>query len=174
MAPRTEEAFVLKKKNLPTRDFIVTFFTKEHGKVSAIAKGIKSITSRRAGAIQTGNLVRVVVSSKGDRRYLQEATLVSAFSNLKKEERKLSATYLCFFILDRLLPEGEPEYALYQAAKKYLVGLSREKELDHARLEDFLNQVLRTLGYIDQSQDLAQLKRVVEEVIGQKVPYFVI
>ncbi len=174
MASSTQEAFVLKKKNLPDRDFIVTFFTKDHGKVSAMAKGIKTITSRRAGAIQTGNLVRVVIHSRGQRRYLQEATLVSAFSRLKSHEHKLSTTYLCFFILDRLLPEDEPEISLYLATKKYLVALSREEGVDPTVLETYLNQVLRTLGYIDESRELAGLKQVVEEVIGQKVPYFVI
>lgn len=170
----TTEAFVLKKKNLPTKDSFITFFSKERGKIVAIAKGIKTITSRRLGAVQTGNLVKVAVYRRNKGQYLQEAHLISAFSGIKKTADKLSTLYLCLFVLDRLLPENEPEPALYDLTKKYYIALSKGTSVDTALLEEFLNDALRKLGYIDEPKSLRELKVQIEEVIGEKLPYFIL
>src|SRR5260221_14392220 len=48
----TAESIVLKRRNVGEADRILTIFTKRFGKMRVIAKGVRRITSRRAGHIE--------------------------------------------------------------------------------------------------------------------------
>src|SRR5688572_9792487 len=119
------EGLVLKKKNLPGADILVTFFSRDDGKITAMAKGAKKITSRRASQIQTGNLVRFMANKKHQMYYLNETHTISAFSAIKKDRQKLSILYFLLFMIDRLLPEEQKEADLYEHTKKYIVNLAK-------------------------------------------------
>lgn len=76
---------VLKSFNHKDSDKIYTIFSKDLGKISVWAKGVRKISSRRAGNLDTLNLVKVGLS-EGDfgKRYVQEAVLVNSFSKIKR------------------------------------------------------------------------------------------
>jgi DNA repair protein RecO (recombination protein O) len=118
------EAIVLKKRQLLQQDFVITLFTKELGKIKVIAKGIKKLTSRRAPHLETGNLINVVLSQKSEPHYLQQTELTSAFSAIKDDTDKMNYAYVFFFILDRILPEGQAEESLFNMTKKFLIDLT--------------------------------------------------
>src|SRR3990167_8803534 len=93
------EAIVLKKKDLLNRDILISFFTKDLGRLTVFAKGVKKITSRRSPHLQTGNLINVIISHKNDRYYLQESQLISGFSELKKDEDKVKQLNFYLFLI---------------------------------------------------------------------------
>ncbi len=166
------EALVLKKRNLLNKDTIVTLFTREHGKVRVVAKGIKKITSRRLPHTQTGNLLNIVVYNRHDRMYLQESHLISGFSEIKKDEAKTNNLYIFLFILERLLPENEPETKVYNLAKHFLVELSKTHDTLDTLLSKYVNQVMMVLGYVTGEKPLFQLFPIIEELIHEKIPSF--
>jgi len=49
------EGIILKRINFSEADKILTIFTKRHGKVRAIAKGVRRLTSRKAGSVELFN-----------------------------------------------------------------------------------------------------------------------
>ena len=53
-------ALVLFRKNIGESDRLVTFLTKEHGIIRAIAKGVRKIPSSRGGHVEPFTLVHVV------------------------------------------------------------------------------------------------------------------
>ena len=73
------EAVVLKRKYLLNRDAFITLFTQEEGKITATAKGVRSMVSRRISSLMTGNLIRVVLYRRLDHYYLQSAEVTSLF-----------------------------------------------------------------------------------------------
>ena len=172
------EGFVLKKKSLPSKDNIITLFTKEFGKISVFAKGVKTITSKRLPHLQTGNLIVATVSNTSDRRYLQETVLISAFSEIKKDPHKLSFMYLLFFVLDRLLPEEQKEEGEYSLLKQFIFTVADKKTVaDIKYLERTVQKLLTNLGYLDhtnRTMDIEELKPVVEGLINEKLPFFII
>ncbi|MBI1863404.1 DNA repair protein RecO, partial [Candidatus Microgenomates bacterium] len=115
-------AFVLRKKNLPSQDIFLSLFTEESGKMSLIAKGIKKITSKRQPHIQTGNLIEIIAQKRHDRYYLQDTKLVSAFSKIKSDETKMKHLYLALFLIDRMLPENQQDLQLYANLQEYLIA----------------------------------------------------
>lgn len=172
------EGFVLKKKSLPSKDNIITLFTKDFGKISVFAKGVKTITSKRLPHLQTGNLIIATVSNTPDRRYLQETVLISAFSHIKKDSHKLSFMYLIFFVLDRLLPEEQKEESQYSLLKRFIFTLADQKNTaDIAYLQATIQELLTSLGYLnetDHQMNIEELKPVIEGLINEKLPFFII
>ena len=164
------EAVVLKKRVLPNQDNIITLFTKELGKVSVFAKGIKKITSRRLPHVQTANLINCVLYKKDERIFLQETSLISGFSQIKKDQTKLQYLYQFFFVIERLLPDNQLESHIYNLLMKFLVDLSNSKIENDEMLLNYLNKTVYVLGYTKEDKNYEELKRVIEEIIHEKMP----
>ena len=165
------QGVVLKKKSLLNKDYLVTIFTKEQGKVKIFAKGAKKITSRRLSHLETGNLVEVLISKKNDRLYLQETKLISVFSKIKNNKEKLEKLYLFLFIVDRLLPEGQKDYSVFQIILKFLIDLSGN---DKFEIDLFVKKLLVDLGYVDNKDKNIVIYSFIEEIISEKLPSFII
>ena len=164
----------MRKKSLLNKDVIITFFTQDRGKIKVFAKGIKKITSRRLPHLQSGNLIQGLFSKKGDRIYLQETKLISHFSGLKKDRKKTLCLYFMLFILDRMLPEGQKEEAVYMNFIKFIIELSKAKKNYQKLLEKHINEMLRFFGYTTKELPLSDLKETIEEIINEKIPAFII
>ena len=164
------EAIVLRKKSLLNQDKIITLFTKELGKVVAFAKGIKKITSRRLPHVQTANLINTVLYKKDSRFYLQETNLISGFSQIKKNPHKIQSLYLFLFVVERLLPENQIETAVYRLVMNFLIELAKTDSQDDSLLTEYLNKILKLLGYAKEDKTFEELKKTIEELIHEKMP----
>lgn len=164
------EAIVLRKRSLPNQDKIVTLFTKELGKVNVFAKGIKKITSRRLPHVQTANLINCVLYKKNDRFYLQETSLISGFSQIKKDQSKLHLLYQVFFVVERMLPDHQNEAAVYRLVMSFLIELSGSQSQESSLLLKYLNKILKLLGYAKEDKSYNELMSDIEEIIHEKMP----
>lgn len=173
--PRTQkvEGFVLKKKTLLEKDLLVTLFTQEMGKITVIAKGARSITSRRAAHLQTGNLITAQLSEFNERFYVQSSELISGFMQLRTEH-KLNTLYLYLYIIDKLFPEKVQELKLYNVTKRFFIELSKDEQKPAHILQHSLQQTLTQLGYIEGAHSLSELLEAVENNIEEKLPRHVI
>ncbi|MCX7880938.1 MAG: DNA repair protein RecO [Patescibacteria group bacterium] len=166
------EAIVFKKTSLLNKDLRITLLTKEWGKINVFAKGAKKITSRRLPHLETANLINAFISKKEIYFYLQETELISGFIKIKKEPKKMSYLYFIFFVLEKILPENEKEPKIYQLTKSFLVDLSQKDFFNKETMTDYLNQFLKILGYIKKKIDFEELCLQIEEIINQKLPFF--
>ncbi|MDO8504948.1 MAG: recombination protein O N-terminal domain-containing protein [Candidatus Liptonbacteria bacterium] len=98
------EAIVLEKDPQGELDERVSVFTKRFGKFSAKVKSSRKITSKLSPHLEPGNLIRVRLVEKGN---LQ---IVDA---LKSE--RLNSPPAFFYLLNRILAEGEPDTELWKA-----------------------------------------------------------
>jgi len=163
------EAIILKKKDLLNKDVLISVFSQDLGRLTLFAKGIKKITSRRSPHLQTGNLVNILVSHKNERYYLQESELLSGFSELKKNEKKVGNLYLFLFVLERLLPEQQKETKAYNLTKNFLIDLSKSTKPNSIAVK-YLSDIMMQLGYLDKKVTFPELKSLIEEIINEKIP----
>ena len=163
------EAIVLRKRSLLGRDVLLGLFSQTDGKITVIAKGVKSLTSRRSPHLQTGNLINVQLHKKGDRTYLEETSLLSGFSELKKDQKKVNVLYQFFFVLERLLPENQKEDVVYSLTKSFLVKLSQSPS-NYDILPLYFNKLLRKLGYTKKDHDFIELTTIISDLINEKLP----
>lgn len=164
------EAIVLRKRSLPNQDCIVDLFSKEKGKLIVLAKGIKKITSRRLPHTETGNLIKVVLHAQDNRLYLQQSELISAFSKIKEDEKKLPFFYFSLFLTDRILPEQQKEEDIYQKTLRFFITLSQEEKFNISYLTKWTNKIMRLLGYIHEDKPYEELRTFIENIIEEKLP----
>jgi len=165
------EALVLRKKSLLHKDILISLFSETDGKVNVFAKGVKKLTSRRSPHLQTGNLINVQLHKKNDRIYLEESSLISGFSELKKDREKINILYQFFFVLERLLPEHQKEEVVYNLTKSFLIKLSKSVS-NYDILAVYFNKLLKLLGYTKQSHEIIELGAIISELINENLPSF--
>ncbi len=168
------EAIVLRKIELLEQDSMVTFFSKELGKIVCIAKGIRKFTSRRASHLQTGNLVDLILHSRNDYYYISQSNLISAFSAIKADPVKLDLLYKYLFIVDRLSPEREPEPQLYKEIIRELTKLSKSHVVKMEFFNEFCKKIMFFLGYQDNNEQNIGVIDQIQEIISERIPQYVI
>ena len=163
---------ILRKRVLKDADISLAIFTQAHGKISVMAKGVRHLTSRRAGHLQTGSYVTCIIRQSSSGKYLQQSTLISALYEIKKDPLKLEAFMRSLFLLDRLLPEELVEielYTLYQIFIKHLSG--SDSMVATEQLTRFTSQLLQHLGHHDQPVTTwSECREICERVIEEKLP----
>lgn len=167
------EAIILKKINLLEKDLLIIFFTKKLGKISVFSKGVKKITSKRLPHLQTGNLLTILLTKNKNRFYLKETNLISGFSEIKKNQKKINFLYQYFFVLEKILPENQQEKEVYQIVKLFLSTLGK-KNYQNNILEIYLNKTLKKLGYLKEDKKMKDIEKIVFDLINEKIPSFII
>lgn len=168
------DALVLRKRSLMDKDIMLTLFTKDYGKMTVVAKGVKKLTSRRSAHTQTGNLVSLELYTKSDRYYLQDTNIISAFSQIKIDHEKVNYLYQMLFIIDRLLPEQQTEPEIYNIAVRFLIYSSKSQKIAPEKFAGYLHDIIRVLGYGTEDSNLTDILRNIEEIINEKIPEHVI
>lgn len=163
------QGVVLSNKLLPGNDVIYTVLTAAHGKLRVYGKGVKNIMSKRKPHVQTGNLVSLVIRKNRDQYYLQETSLISAFSSIKHSVEKITWLYPYLFMVDRLMPEHEVDAAVYHLLQRYLIALSAKHD-SQEQFVTYANQLMVQLGYSDTTLSLSEISNVFSETTGQNLP----
>ena len=101
------EGIILKRKNVGEADRIVTIFTKEHGKIRAIAKGIRKMTSRRAPHLEIFMRVQVMVHTGKTMESISEVTPIEVYEDIRTDLSRVSIAYYLCELIDSLMPEKQ-------------------------------------------------------------------
>ena len=89
------EGIVLKSTNYADKDKIYTILTRDYGKVRVLARGVRKITSRRAGNLDTLNYVSLKLTESSGFKNLDEAVVLESFRDIKNDlSISMSAYYL--------------------------------------------------------------------------------
>jgi DNA repair protein RecO (recombination protein O) len=96
MPTYTADSLVLRRLNLGENDRILTLYTREHGKLSAVAKGARRATSRLVGATELFTQARVLLATGKSLDIVTQCEIRASFPALRNDlERLARATYLC-------------------------------------------------------------------------------
>ncbi len=131
-------AIVLKKKEVGETDRLYTFYTKEQGKVRAVAKGIRKSGAKLASQLENGTLADVAVARTRGTGKITGALAEEYYPKLRDQ---LEILHVVLIVLDRF----ERLVDFLQYAEKS----AQEKNMETARLlgAAFLFQAIAHLGY---------------------------
>jgi DNA repair protein RecO (recombination protein O) len=144
----SETGLIIRVAPLGDSDRFVTFFTKEHGKITTIAKGIRSIKSRRNPHIELMNRVRFQYWKSKHYLYLTQAQAEEHFRDLKKEINVMASGIFITEALERLTPEEEPNPALFELLNTALELMNFYPQKHVEIREATLIKLLQQLGHI--------------------------
>jgi hypothetical protein len=140
----TTEGLVLKRKNFGEADRMLTVLTDRYGKISVTARGVRKITSRRAGNIELLNRVKMHLF-KGKTYTLTEAESIETFSIIKGNLTLSTNAFHVIELVDRLVPENQKNIYLYNLVVAILQIL--EKNPRQIFLRAFEVKLLTQLGF---------------------------
>lgn len=114
MATYKARAIVLGRHNLGEADRIVTFFTLEHGKLRAVARGVRKVLSRQAGHIEPFSEVDLMLAEGRNLDIVTSARLAWYPDSLTGEYERLQLAYMMARMVERLTDDDHAAEGVYR------------------------------------------------------------
>jgi DNA repair protein RecO (recombination protein O) len=139
------EGIIIKRKNFGEADRILTVFTKNRGKISIVAKGVRKISSRRGAHVELLNQ-SIIGIYEGKMPILTEAEAINHYSGLKNDLKKAGYAFYICELVDGLLAEHQENRAIYSLLEQTLYDLEIIKN-PRPLIKRFEEEMLILLGF---------------------------
>ena len=100
------EAIIIKRNDWRENDSRVVLYTKNFGKLSLVARGVKKLSSKLAGHIEPISLVDAMILYGRSFDYLGSAVCQNAYFNLKNDLNALYFAGSALALFDQLVKEA--------------------------------------------------------------------
>ncbi len=147
------KAIVLSKKESGSNDILFSLYTKELGRVNALAKGAKKITSKLAGHLEPLSLTHIRLVEK-KKPHIADALLVDNFKNIRTNYQVFKEALTLLKFIEENTFEFQADEPLWQVVTQALKNLDRAATLLAQRnlnvtplVEKIYKDVNRVLGY---------------------------
>ncbi|MBU0561183.1 MAG: DNA repair protein RecO [Bacteroidetes bacterium] len=143
------EALVLRKINYGDTSKIVTLFTENHGKVSAIIKGGRSNKSKIGSMMDVCNHVQVIYYLKESRdiQLVTQADLISYYPQIKGNLESLKYAMAAAELLSALTYENEPHKKMFKGVVRILNLIEKKTTDSQFLFVKFFIFFLEEIGY---------------------------
>lgn len=110
-----DEGIVLRTHKLGEADRIVSLLTRHHGKVRAVAKGVRKTKSRFGARLEPPTHVQLqIYEGRGELHIVDQAETVDHFRAIRDDLERLTRAVSMLEAADQLGLEGEPNPPLFQ------------------------------------------------------------
>jgi DNA repair protein RecO (recombination protein O) len=117
-------AVVLRTVDYGERDRVVTLFSREHGKISAFARGARASRRRFGGALEPFTLLAVEVAERGgDLWVLESASVERGFGAVRGDLARIACASYAVELSRELVRDAEPHEDLFASLVAYLGAL---------------------------------------------------
>jgi DNA repair protein RecO (recombination protein O) len=150
MCEHSTDAYVLKKTIYRESDYIVSLYTKDFGKISAIARNAKKSRKRYAGRLEQFLELRIKFKSRKRKiNYLEDVTINSSLANITSDYDRFK--WGCFILeyIEKLSAKEDPNLSFYMLLKSAL-----EKINGNYNLNNILRFQYRALKCVGLNPDL--------------------
>lgn len=118
------KALVIRTVDLSEHDKLLTLFTEEFGKITAVANGGRTLKSRYLASAQLFCYSSFILYKKGERYWVREASLIESFFDLRADlSRTALAAYVCDVAGD-VVEENSPEPAMLSLCLNTLFAIA--------------------------------------------------
>jgi DNA repair protein RecO (recombination protein O) len=141
------QAIILNRTDYGEADRIITFLTPDHGKVKAIAKGVRKQKSKLAGGIELFSVSDLsFIVGRSEINTLRSSRLIKHYGNIVKDLDRTNSGYAVIKKLDKAT-EDQPEPAYFYLLQEAFEVLNDQKlSLDLINFW-FNSQLLRLAGH---------------------------
>jgi DNA repair protein RecO (recombination protein O) len=123
------EAVVLRGIRFGEADRVLHLYTPEHGRISAIAKGVRRVTSRFGGRLEPFFRTQLVLyQGRSDMLTVTAAETVAAHPRLRSHGGALDGAARACDAVGRLFGEGEPHAGVYHLLANELALLDAQPD----------------------------------------------
>lgn len=146
MAMYKAEGIIIKSFNLGEADRILTIYTRQYGKISAVAKGVRKSRSKLRGSTQTLTHAELVLYRGRSLDTITQCEAKEMFVGIREDLYRWAYATFMLELLDAMVPEGQPQVVVFV---RLLVSLHLVESLEEPELGAlfFAVHLLRLLGY---------------------------
>lgn len=125
-------AIALKAVDFKESSKIITFFTRSHGRLGVLVRGIKRKKSKYAGIMGYGAMLNIVVYYKASRsvQTLKEAEMRISNMHTRADFSRLALSMSFLELVEQLAQEGEANEPLYDFTEQVLQWLNQARPGD--------------------------------------------
>lgn len=147
MASYRDRGVVLRVHALGEKDRIVHLLTEGHGKVRAVAKGVRRPGSRFGGRLEPYGVVDVELHRGRSLDIVQQAEIVASNAALRADHVRSAAAAVMVELVDLVAQEGEPDAALMLVLRSGLTALEAGPEDPSVFVDALLLRVASVVGF---------------------------
>jgi DNA repair protein RecO (recombination protein O) len=122
---------VLRRVDFGEADRVLVLFTREHGKLSVVAKGIRRLSSRSAGHLELFTESEIQLAKGANLDVVTQVETRNAFRRVREDLTRTSTAYLIVETADALTEEGAEQAELFDLL---IATFSALETTDDARL----------------------------------------
>lgn len=159
------EGIILKRQNFSEADRILTVFTRKHGKIKILAKGVRRIKSRRGPNIELFNQTILFLHRGRNFDILTEAQTQNTFPQIRKKLELVGLAYYVCELVDGLCAENQPHPQVFELLVQTLT------ELENGLIRKFELTLLAELGFLGVGQPVINLNTnlFIEQILERKL-----
>ncbi len=128
----TTNGIILRKQNSGENDWFLTIFSPEHGKIQALSKSSRKISSHKGSHLDLLNLCQFQLYKNGNRLLITECKLQEGFLNIKNDLQK---SLYCLHLAEISLKFIQDEQPNLEIFKLLLLTLN---EINHGTHHELL------------------------------------
>jgi DNA repair protein RecO (recombination protein O) len=162
------EGIVLKSMEYEEADKIVTIFTKDYGKITAIGKGVRKTKSKFGSSLEILTHSIFLFYKGRNIDIVSQTEILESFFSTSKQVIKFAFAANCVEVVNKLTEEREMNIGLFNLLKEVLHYL-RESNDPKLLTLSFKWQTMSILGYRPSLDHCCRCNKGVEE---QKEMYF--
>jgi len=133
MSAYKARAISLKTAPFAEADKMVTLFTREHGKIRAIAKGARRVPSRLGGRVESFTYSDLYIAKGRSLDIISQCEVMESFQALRNEAETLKVGLYLLKLVDAGTSEGQHHPELFDLLLKGLLTL--KQKIDPRRIE---------------------------------------
>jgi DNA repair protein RecO (recombination protein O) len=137
---------VIRQRDLGEADRVLSLYTRERGKLSAVAKGIRRPRSKFAGSLQLFSHASVHLAAGRSLEVVTQARALDTLYNLRMDMVRFAHASYAAELLDTLTDEGLPDPVVYDLIASTLTALNAGGDAP-TLIRAFELKLLAQLGY---------------------------
>ncbi|OGC91965.1 DNA repair protein RecO [Candidatus Amesbacteria bacterium RIFCSPHIGHO2_02_FULL_47_9] len=165
----TDEGVVIKRFNYGEANKLLTLFTRNHGKVTIKAIGLRRSTSKRVGLLELFNHIKFhAVFGRGEIDTLTEVQLIESHPYWRKHLGRVTLAYQMAEVIDKLTPDHQPHPEIFEVLKSSFLEIGNLKIDWKLKIENWKLQILQELGYWSRDKGFpGDIDKYIEELINR-------
>jgi len=121
-------AIVLKRRDMGEADRLLTVLTRDHGKLSLLAKGVRRAASRKAGHIEPFTHVELLIARGQSLDLVTQAETIEAHRRLREDLWRNSWAYYVAELADAFTQDAEPNELIFDLVLETLDRLNEDRD----------------------------------------------
>lgn len=164
------EGIILRRRNFGEADRFLTIFTKQYGKISVKAKGVRKISSRRSPHVELLNLVSLSLYKGRVNFILTEAETIENYYQIKEKLKTVGLAYHICELVDSLCAENQENQKVFSLLCGVLTNLSEDGNKEVV-VSSFEKELLSALGFSSASSfsQFGDTQNFIEEILERKL-----